>query len=157
MMVSGEYISMWENGRSRQSLEEPYFKKCFRRKTHKKRYITEYCYLRARYVLTCEKISWKRRYASAKHSDPCIYSDTAKFLEEKAQFVWAQTPVASKSRRLRGRKPSKTGNHAIKNFVDRKFPIFRAFFVFCYLRSRSNEDANDSGAAVHCWFRAAER
>ena len=31
------------------------------------------------------------------------------------------------------------------------------FFIFCYLRSRSNEDANDSGAAVHCWFRAVER
>ena len=36
MMNSGECISMWENGRSRQYLEEPYFEKWFRRKTQKK-------------------------------------------------------------------------------------------------------------------------
>ena len=36
MMVSGECISIWENGRSRQYLEEPYFEKWFRRKTQKK-------------------------------------------------------------------------------------------------------------------------
>ena len=104
-----------KNGRSRRYLEESYFNKCFRRKTQKKRNIDQYCYLRARYVLTCEKISWKRRYASAKHSDPCIYSQTANSLEQIVQFVWAQPPVAVKSRPLRGRKPSKTGNHPIQN------------------------------------------
>ena len=115
MMVSGECISMWENGRSRQSLEEPYFKKCFRRKTHKKRYITEHCYLRARYVLTCEKISWKRRYASVELSKASIICHSARFSQQNTQCVWMQPPVAHNSRPLRRRQPSKTGIHAIQN------------------------------------------
>ena len=36
MMVSSGCIPMWKNGRSRRYLEESYFNKCFRRKTHKK-------------------------------------------------------------------------------------------------------------------------
>ena len=37
------------------------------------------------------------------------------------------------------------------------FQFSEQFFIFCYLRPRSNEDANDSEAAVHCRFRAVER
>jgi len=145
MMVSSGCISMWKNGRSRRYLEQSYFNKCFRRKTHKKTYIIEYCYLRARYVSTCEKISWKRRYASAKVSKAWIYCDTANLLQQKAQSVWAQPPVADKSRRLRGRKPSKTGNHRYTElFVSKKQQILwsrmiasLAFTKLCWFASSS--------------------
>ena len=130
MMVSSECIAIWENGGSRRYLEECNFKKCFRQKTQKKRYIFPNCYLRQRYVWTCEEITWKQRFASAKVFRRWIYSQGAIFLEENNRSLWIQPPVANKSRPLRGRKPSKTGNHPIENFVDRKFPIFRAALNF---------------------------
>ena len=113
--------NIWKNLTSRSVLDE---------KHKKKRYIVEYCYLRQRYVWTCEEISWKRRYASANVTKAWIYSQTATFLEQNDQFDRRQRWVAYKSRPLRGRKPSKTGNHPIQNVVDRKFPIFRAVLYF---------------------------
>ena len=111
---------MWKNGRSRRYLEESYFNKCFRRKTQKKRNIDQYCYLRARYVLPCEEISWKRRYASAELSKASIICHSARFGQQNTQCVWMQPPVAHNSRPLRRRQPSKTGIHAIQNILSQK-------------------------------------
>ena len=116
MMVSSGCIPMWKNGRSRRYLEESYFNKCFRRKTQKKRNIDQYCYLRARYVLPCEEISWKRRYASAELSKASIICHSVRFSQQNTQCVWMQPPVAHNSRPLRRRQPSKTGGYAMKNF-----------------------------------------
>ena len=112
---------IWKNVTSRSVLDK---------KHKKKRYIFPNCYLRQRYVWTCEEITWKQRFASAKVFRRWIYSQGAIFLEENNQSLWIQPSVAYKSRPLRGRKPSKTGNHPMENFVDRKFPIFRAALNF---------------------------
>ena len=101
---------IWENLTSTSVLDE---------KTQKKRNIDQYCYLRARYVLPCEEISWKRRYASAELSKASIICHSARFVQQNNQFVWMQPPVAYNSRPLRGRQPSKTGIHAMQNIVER--------------------------------------
>ena len=102
---------IWKNLTSRNALDE---------KHKKKRYIFPNCYLRQRYVWTCEEITWKQRFASAKVFRRWIYSQGAIFLEENNRSLWIQPSVAYKSRPLRGRKPSKTGNHAIWNYLSQK-------------------------------------